>query len=85
MIYWVVQYTIISLTLIILVHYIYTFLIDTLTVPKLRDFVNKPTDRYNEMLSSASKTEQPVVNNDMQTELRDFLTNIKRDPNNDLQ
>ena len=41
MIYWVVQYTIISLTLIILVHYIYTFLIDTLTVPKLRDFVNK--------------------------------------------
>ena len=84
MIYWVVQYTIISLTLIILVHYIYTFLIDTLTVPKLRDFVNKPTDRYNEMLSSVSKTEQPVVSNDMQSELRDFLTNIKRDPNNDL-
>ena len=84
MIYWVVQYTIISLTLIMLVHYIYTFLIDTLTVPKLRDFVNKPTDRYNEMLSSATKTQQPVVSNDMQTELRDFLTNIKRDPNNDL-
>ena len=84
MIYRAVQYTIISLSLIVLVHYIYTFLIDTLTVPKLRDFVNKPTDKYNEMLSSASKAQQPVVSNEMQTELRDFLSNIKRDPNNDL-
>ena len=80
---WVVQSVVISLTLIMLLHYIYSFLIDTLTVPKLRDFVNKPTERYNEMLSSGIKS-QPIVSNEMQTELRDFLSNIKRDTNNDL-
>ena len=51
MIGWTLQWTIISLILIMLVHYLYSFFINTLTVPKVRDLINKPTERYNEILS----------------------------------
>ena len=39
----------ISLLLIVLIHYLYFFLKDTLTVPKIKDLVNKPAKRYDEM------------------------------------
>ena len=51
MIGWAVQWTIISLVLILLVHYLYSFFIDTLTVPKVKDLVNKPIQQYNDILS----------------------------------
>lgn len=80
---WFIKCIIISFSLIALLHYLYIFLIDTLTVPKLRDFVNKPSERYNEILSSTAK--QMVVtqtsSDEMQNELRDFLSNIKKDSN----
>ena len=86
MISWFIKCIIISLSLIALLHYLYAFLIDTLTVPKLRDFVNKPAERYNEILSSGAKRSvAPLQSSDeMQNELRDFLSNIKQEPNNDL-
>ena len=79
MIFWIIQCIIISLTLIAILHYLYTFLIDTLTVPKLRDFVNKPAERYNEILVSGNKQHLPPCSNEMQNELRDFLSNIKKE------
>ena len=82
MIGWALQWTIISLILIMLVHYLYSFFINTLTVPKVRDLINKPTERYNEILSQESQKqpEAPIVDtNEMQAELRDFLSNIKKD------
>ena len=82
MIGWALQWTIISLILIMLVHYLYFFFINTLTVPKVRDLINKPTERYNEILSQESENppEVPAVDtNEMQGELRDFLSNIKKD------
>mgnify|MGYP003347444266 CR=1 FL=1 len=85
MIGWTLQWTIISLILIMLIHYLYSFFINTLTVPKVRDLINKPTERYNEILSSEpNKTsETPNVDtNEMQAELRDFLSNIKKGTNN---
>jgi hypothetical protein len=81
MIGWALQWTIISLILIMLVHYLYSFFINTLTVPKVRDMINKPTERYNEILSQETQKSQetPVVDtNEMQAELRDFLSNIKK-------
>ena len=39
----------ISLLLIALIHYLYAFFKDTLTVPKIKDLVNKPAKRYDEM------------------------------------
>ena len=75
----VVQWTIISLALITLVHYIYSFLIDTMTVPKIRDFVNKPNDRYKEIISKSNKIATEPQQDEMQNELREFLNNIKKD------
>ena len=81
MIGWALQWTIISLILIMLVHYLYSFFINTLTVTKVRDMINKPTERYNEILSQETQKSQetPVLDtNEMQAELRDFLSNIKK-------
>lgn len=81
MIGWTLQWTIISLILIMLVHYLYSFFINTLTVPKVRDLINKPTEKYNEILSKDSQkqsTEPAIDTNEMQAELKDFLSNIKK-------
>ena len=42
----IVKWVLISLTLILLVHHLYMFLMNTLTVPKIKDLVNKPTQQY---------------------------------------
>ena len=81
MIGWALQWTIISLILILLVHYLYSFFIDTLTVPKVKDLVNKPIQQYNDILSDIknnSTSEPKIDTNEMQNELRDFLSNIKK-------
>ena len=36
----------ISLILIILVHYLFTFFMTNLTIPKVKDLVNKPQQQY---------------------------------------
>ena len=79
MLYWFIK-CITFLLLIGLLHYLYVFLIDTLTVPKLRDFVNKPAERYSNINVSMYKDSEQSAD-DMQTELRDFLSNIKTDIN----
>ena len=81
MLYWFIK-CIVFLLLIGMLHYLYAFLIDTLTVPKLRDFVNKPAERYNSIIPSTYKhTEQQssACDDEMQNELRDFLSNIKKE------
>ena len=49
MISWVIQITIISLILIFLVHHLINFFKSTLTVPKIKDLVNTPTQKYQNM------------------------------------
>ena len=58
MIYTTVQWTLISLILIVLIHYLFTFFQSNLTVPKVRDLVTKPTKRYNEILSTIKKEDK---------------------------
>ena len=41
-----------SLLLIALIHYLYGFFKNTLTVPKVKDLVNKPAQRYNQMFAA---------------------------------
>jgi hypothetical protein len=91
MIFWIIQWSLLSLIFIFLLHHLYSFFIDTLTIPKVKDLVNKPQDRYNEMFTviqnnNKSKNIQPVENSDikqssddtMHNELLDFLNNIKK-------
>ncbi len=49
MLSWIVQMTIISIVLIFLVHYLINFFKSTLTVPKIKDLVNTPTQKYENM------------------------------------
>ncbi len=59
MLFWTLQITIISIILIFLVHYIIVFLTSNLTVPKVKDLVNMPTQKYETMLSALSGKSVP--------------------------
>jgi hypothetical protein len=49
MLSWIIQITIISIVLIFLVHHLINFFKSTLTVPKIKDLVNTPTQKYENM------------------------------------
>ena len=84
MIYGIVQWTIISLILIILVHHLYFFLKDTLTVPKVKDLVQQPSKSYKEI--EETLTNKPDKNNniksdeidktEMKNELKQFFNDL---------
>ena len=46
------KWILISLTLIFLVHHLYMFLLNTLTVPKIKDLVNKPNQQYKDIFDT---------------------------------
>ena len=58
----IVKWVLISLTLIFLMHHLYMFLMNTLTVPKIKDLVNKPTQQYHEMLGVGGTSPQTPLN-----------------------
>jgi hypothetical protein len=55
MLSWIIQATVISIVLIFLVHHLFNFFKSTLTVPKIKDLVNTPTQKYDNMFSIISK------------------------------
>ncbi|MDA9216280.1 hypothetical protein N9O88_00455 [bacterium] len=90
---WVIKWILISFSIIILLHHLYLFFINTLTIPKVKDLINKPIEQYNEINSSGEDTinfndEPNKLNenenenekeNEMQNELKSFLNNIKKE------
>ena len=56
--YWIVKVSILSLVFIFLLHYLYSFFISTLTVPKVKDLVTLPQKKYNEMFDSLQQQQQ---------------------------
>ena len=89
MLYWTLQITIVSIILIFLVHHLINFFKSTLTVPKIKDLVNTPTQKYENMyniiLQQNNKNEDQVVDyteidllpkpniENMKNELKSFL------------
>ena len=59
MLLWIFQQIVISLVVIVLIHSIYKFLQNNLTTPKIRDLVNKPTKRYEEIYNTFKKENTP--------------------------
>ena len=96
MLLWIIQWIFISLILIILLHYLYLFFKNTLTIPKVRDLVNKPTETYNEIMHTINAKQNDTVyntssinreqlhDNTMQDELKNFLNELKK-PKSDKQ
>ena len=96
MLYWSLKITVMSILLIFLVHYLIDFFKSTLTVPKVKDLVNAPSQKYEDMYkiieqkNNDSYTEidlLPKINvENMKNELKSFLKEQlqnanKNDPN----
>jgi len=87
MMYGIVQWTIISLILIMLAHHLYFFLKDTLTVPKVKDLVHQPSKSYKEIEETLA-SKQVITNmneelssgkidkTEMKNELKQFFNDL---------
>ena len=63
MLSWTIQITVISIILIFLVHHLINFFKSTLTVPKLKDLVNTPTQKYENMYNIINNNNQNSYKN----------------------
>ena len=54
--YWIIKVSILSLIFIFLLHYLYSFFISTLTIPKVKDLVTLPQEKYDKMFHSLHDT-----------------------------
>ena len=88
MLAWLFKWVLLSMILIVLIHYLYCYFINTLTVPRVKDLINKPIEQYTNITSilnnekdSGSNTENMSndVSNNMKDELTNFLNNMKMD------
>tara|TARA_X000000368_G_C22989908_1_gene693878 strand:- start:636 stop:950 length:315 start_codon:yes stop_codon:yes gene_type:complete len=79
MFFWIIQQTIISIVLIISVHYIYIFFKNNLTIPKTKDLVNKPTEQYKKIYSSLNKSKENTK--EMKAELKSYLKTLSSSKN----
>jgi hypothetical protein len=94
----ILKWGVISLTIIYLIHHFYIFFLNTLTVPKIKDLVNKPNEQYDEMFKTLqgstmsnstrndmlSKNKNDTINEDkMNEELSSFLNELKKNPESD--
>ena len=61
MILWSIKTTIISIIFILLVHHLLIFFKETLTVPKIKDLVNAPAQKYEQMYQTMSSNSSPNV------------------------
>ena len=91
---WILQISIISIIFIFLVHHLIMFFKSTLTVPKIKDLVNSPNQKYQNIYDtishkSTSYTDIDLLpinvsnstDTDMKNELKSFL---KKKLNNDV-
>ena len=69
MLSWIIQITIVSIILIFLVHHLINFFKSTLTVPKIKDLVNTPTQKYENMYNIIK---QNSTNNYTNNHLSDY-------------
>ena len=66
MLSWIIQITIVSIILIFLVHYLINFFKSTLTVPKIKDLVNTPSIKYENMyniIKNKDNINNGIINN----------------------
>jgi hypothetical protein len=90
---WIMQISIISIIIIILLHYLFIFFKTNLTSPQTKDLVSMPQEQYKEIFNSisddnstsnidnlpASNLNTNIVNQDkMKQELKDFLKDLSK-------
>jgi len=75
MLYWSIQITIISIILIFLVHHLILFFKTNLTVPKIKDLVNSPTQKYQNMYNIISSGERKSNPNNNPNYIPNYIPN----------
>jgi hypothetical protein len=55
MLFWSIQITLVSIILIFLVHHLINYFKATLTIPKIKDLVNMPAQKYEHMYNIISQ------------------------------
>lgn len=68
MLSWAIQITIISIVLIFLVHHLINFFKTTLTVPKIKDLVNMPTQKYENMYNIINNNQKTYNNSNLEND-----------------
>ena len=68
----------IYIVLIALIHYLYLFFRNNLTIPKIKDLVNKPKENYKKMYTIIEKNKVP--DNVMKDELKDYFKSLNKNP-----
>jgi len=58
MLLWLLKISFISIALILILHYLYLFFKMTLTVPKVKDLVYRPSAKYENLLNSINNATQ---------------------------
>ena len=77
MLSWIIQITVISTVLILLVHHLINFFKSNLTVPKIKDLVNTPLQNYENMYNIIKQNSNISPNEDYT--LIDLLPIAKKD------
>lgn len=87
MLFFIIKQTLISIILILVMHYIYDYFKNNLTIPKVKDLVNKPKEQYREIyesikINSKKEVEEKRENNDnMKSELKKYLKELSQTQN----
>jgi hypothetical protein len=86
MLFWIIKTTILCIIFIFLVHYLINFFKSTLTVPKIKDLVNTPNKKYENMYNILKNRENNLPNNEVKENNNDDYTLIDLLPNsNDIE
>jgi len=75
---WIIQITIISIILIFLVHHLINFFKSVLTVPKIKDLVNSPNEKYKNIYETISHNNYRHYDNRMDNNNDDRDVNINK-------
>lgn len=65
MLFWTLQISVISIVLIFLVHHLFLFFKSTLTVPKIKDLVNAPAQKYEQIYNTMAASSGSNLKSDI--------------------
>lgn len=82
MFFLILQRIILSFIFIAIIHYIYVFFKENLTIPKVKDLVNKPTQQYDAIYKSMSKSGDTDTKS-MKQELQKYFNELSTDKTSD--
>jgi hypothetical protein len=77
---WIIQMSVISLLLIMLIHYLFIYFKTNLTIPKVKDLVNKPQQQYDKIFDTMNHAvtydNKADSDDNMKNELKNYLKEL---------